>query len=121
MPRDFAFARDPDLAPLQPDELEPEMKLAVTYDLLYRALKAARKRNAVPDFIQRLEGLVRTEIHQFPELRDEVYGAMRKGPAAGKDFLFPRDIDTLERAKRHCVEAIAEYRAWETMISRLRK
>jgi hypothetical protein len=94
------------------------MKVCIAADLLFRALAAAGRRNAIPEFIKRLERIAREEIHKFPELRAEVYAQLRKGPGRAKDFLFPRDVMPLQRAKRHCVEAIAEFRAWEKVVSK---
>ena len=93
--RDFEQAQDEDLKPLQVYELSPEMEVAVAYDLLYRALRAARKKNKVSEFIKWLKDRVREAVHQFPELKEEVYGGLRSGKAAGKDFLFPRDAEPL--------------------------
>jgi hypothetical protein len=94
-------------------QLEPEMKVIVAADLFLRALAGARRSNTVADYIKRLERIAREEIHKFPELRDEVYAQLRKGPGRAKDFLYPRNGMPLQRVKRRCVEAIAEYRAWE--------
>ena len=53
--------------------------MTAAYDMLCRTLDAARAKDtlAVSDFRKRLEHYVRSEIHRFPELRDEVYQEIR--------------------------------------------
>ena len=119
--RDFEIAQDKDLGPLHLYHLSPEMKVGNAYDLLFRALRAARRRNAVPQFITRLERFVRKEVGRFIELKDEVdlevakrFKAQRKV----RDFLFPPGVEPLKRGRRRLAEAIAELSAWEKTIKK---
>jgi hypothetical protein len=120
--RDFEIAQDKDLGPLHLDHLSPEMKVGNAYDLLFRALRAARRRNAVPQFINRLEHFVRKEIGRFIELKDEVdreVAKRNKTPGKGvRDFLFPPGVEPLRRGRRRLAEAIAELSAWEKTIKK---
>jgi DNA-binding XRE family transcriptional regulator len=112
---DFEFAQAEEV--LRSYQLEPEMKLGVVSDLLFRELTRARRDNTVPQFIKWLERtVVGPLLDRSPELKKEFYAGLRKGPGRAKDLLFPRDITPLERTKRHIVEALAEYRAWLKVI-----
>ena len=53
--KDFAFAQDKELEPLQFYQVTPEMEVINASSILLRALVVARKKNTVPQFIKRLE------------------------------------------------------------------
>jgi transcriptional regulator with XRE-family HTH domain len=130
--KDFELAQDSELSkPLPLYQFAPEMQVGVGADLVYRALKAARRRNAVPEFLKRFNHYVRSEIRRFPEFRNEVRGQWqhetRKGggkwqfehkSGVRKELLLPRDEGPLQRNKRPCLEAIAEFRAWEKVSNK---
>ena len=124
----FELAQDAELSkPLPLYQFPPEMEVNVATDLLHQALRAARRCNAVQPFLRRLENFIRSEIRRFPELANEVRAERRHETRSGKrhfvtrkrgkwltkELLLPRDAGPLERNKRRCVEAIAEFRAWE--------
>jgi transcriptional regulator with XRE-family HTH domain len=116
--KDFDFAQDKELEPLQFYQVTPEMEVINASSILLRALAAARKKNAVAQFIHQLKGLVRGVIHRDRELKDEIYGALRTGPFAKQDFLFPRTSEPLKHVKRRAVEAIAEFEARSKAIKK---
>ena len=121
--------------PLPLYQFAPEMKVNVATDLLHQALRAARRCNAVQPFLRRLENFIRSEIRRFPELANEVrterqhettirkrqfvtknrgkWQHVTKNKFQARELLFPRDAGPLQRNKRRCLEAIAEFRAWE--------
>jgi transcriptional regulator with XRE-family HTH domain len=121
--------------PLPLYQFAPEMNLNVATDLLHQALRAARRCNAVQPFLRRLENFIRSEIRRFPELANEVQAEQKHETRSGwkrqfvtksrgkrqledkrggkKELLLPRDAGPLQRNKRRCLEAIAEFRAWE--------
>ena len=120
--RDFEIAQDKDLGPLHASHLSQEMKLGTAYDLLFRMLRAARRRNAVPQFISRLERFLRKELERALEVKDEVdreVAKRNKTPGKGvRDFLFPTGVEPLRRGRRRLAEAIAELSAWEKTIKK---
>jgi hypothetical protein len=145
--KDFELAQDSELSkPLPLYLFAPEMQVGVGADLLYRALKAARRCNAVQPFLRRLENFIRSEIRRFPELANEVRAEQKHETRSGKrhysvdrnrgkryysvnrnrgewrwedkgggkkELLLPRDAGPLQRNKRRCLEAIAEFRTLE--------
>ena len=74
---DYEAAQDKELKPLRPYRDESEMEVCVAYRLLRRVLRAARKRNEVPQFQKRLERFIRGELANYGELRDEVHQKLR--------------------------------------------
>ena len=131
----FELAQDAELSkPLPLYQFPPEMKVNVATDLLHQALRAARRCNAVQPFLRRLENFIRSEIRRFPELANEARAERQHETRSGKshfvtrnrgkwqfehkrgerkELLLPRDAGPLQRNKRRCLEAIAEFRAWE--------
>ena len=55
----------------------PEIAVLVGADLLHRVLAAAQARNEIPQFINRFEHYVRSEVGRFAELKDEIYAEIR--------------------------------------------
>jgi transcriptional regulator with XRE-family HTH domain len=108
--------------------LEREMatEVCTAYIFLQRALQAASKRNAfaVSQFRHRLEDFIRSEIHQFRELRDEVYAELRNwneryvgtGRSYPKSLLFPRDTADFEKGRQEFKAAIEWRKEWEKQI-----
>ena len=104
------------LESLRVASLKAELEIATAYDLLHRTLDAARARNtlAVSDFRKRLEHYVRSELHCFPDLRDEVYEEIRrwgeKNVATGKSYpksiLFPRGVKLFQHVQKRAAAAI---------------
>jgi transcriptional regulator with XRE-family HTH domain len=116
---DFRVAQNEDLKPLQFYQVTPELKVGAASDLFFRALKCARKQNSVPQFVHELEGFARKMVHQFPELKQEVYREMQaRDRAHRKDFLFPSGVAPLKRCRRRFAEAIAELSAREKTIKK---
>jgi DNA-binding XRE family transcriptional regulator len=132
----FELAQDAELSkPLPLYQFPPEMKVNVATDLLHQALRAARRCNSVQPFLRRLENFIRSEIRRFPELANEVRANRQHETRSGgkrqfvtksrgkrqlehkrggkKELLLPRDAGPLQRNKRRCLEAIAEFRTWE--------
>ena len=111
--RDFEIAQDKDLGPLHASHLSQEMKLGTAYDLHFRMLRAARRRNTVPQFISRLERFLRKELKRALEVKDEVdreVAKRNKTPGKGvRDFLFPTGVEPLRRGRRRLAEAIANF------------
>ena len=100
------------------------MEVCTAYIFLQRALQAASKRNAVPQFRHRLEHFIRSEIHQFGELRDEVYRELREwseryvgtGRCYPKSFLFPRDAASFKQGRRDFDAAGKWLKEWEKQV-----
>jgi DNA-binding XRE family transcriptional regulator len=121
---DFRTAQDKRLEPLKSYRDEPEMEICVAYILLRRALQAAKKRNEVPQFRHRLERIIRSEIHQFGELRDEIYSELREwneryvgtGRTFPKSLLFPRDAASFEQGRQEFEQAVKWVADWEKQI-----
>ena len=107
--KDFSDAQEA-LESLKFHRIEPQMEVQVAGDLLHRTLEAANARDmlAVSDFLKRLEYFVRSEIHRFPKLRDQVYAEIRKwgeenvatGKSYPKSFLFPRSVEPFQRNQK---------------------
>ena len=114
-----------DLA-LQLYDREMAMEVGTAYSFLQRALQAASKKNvfAVSQFRHRLEHFVRSEIHRFGELRDEIYRELREwneryvrtGRCHPKSFLFPRDPASFEQGRREFDAAGKWFKEWEKQI-----
>ena len=104
-------------------EREMAMEVCTAYIFLQRVLQAASKKNAfaVSQFRHRLEHFIRSEIHQFGELRDEVYRELREwneryvgtGRSFPKTLLFPRDEKVLEQGRQEFEAAIEWLKEWE--------
>jgi hypothetical protein len=100
-------------------------KLTLVSICFIKRSRQRRRRSTVPQFLKRFDDYVRSKIRRFPEVRDEVRGQWqqetRKGGkwqqehkhGGGKALLLPRNAAPLQRNKRRCMEAIAEFRAWE--------
>jgi len=107
-------------------EREMAMEVCMAYNFLQRALEAASKRNAfaVSQFRDRLTRFIRSEIHEFRELREEVYAELRNwneryvgtGWCYSKGLLFPRTTADFEKSRREFDAAGKWVKAWEKQI-----
>ena len=103
--RDLKLAHDPDLKSLQFHQVAPMLEIGVAYDVLCLGLKAARKKNMVPQYMLKLKYLVQDMVGPFREIESEVYAGHRSD---GKGLLFPRDAKPFLRARSRIREALAE-------------
>ena len=112
---DFELAQEA-VESIQLANIKLEMEIDVAADLLHRVYDAAQAKDmlAVSDFRRRLEFYIRSEIHRFPELRDQVYAEIRKwgeenvatGKSYPKSFLFPRSKESFLRAQKRALAGI---------------
>ena len=118
------FNRDKDLKPLARYRDLPEHEICVAYTILRRVLKAARKRNQVPQFTKRLEYFIRNEISCYSELQEEIYSELRAwneryvgtGRTNPKSFLFPRNEESFEQGHQEFETARDWFNKWEKEI-----
>lgn len=105
-----------------------ELQLGVAFDLLHRELAANRRKSkdAVNEFMDRVEGFLKSELRRLPKLEDTIFGerrrakeaALKSGRIMALQFLTPFDMKPLQRGREKLGQVVAAFTSRQTRQAR---
>jgi transcriptional regulator with XRE-family HTH domain len=105
-----------------------ELQLAGAFDMMHRLLAANRLKgkDAVNEFMDRVENSLKAELKRLPRLEDRILGerrrakeaALRTGRIMALHFLTPFDMKPLLRGRERLGQAVAAFTSRQTRQAR---